>query len=120
MLEHRVLALLVKRLCCVEPDRAAPDQVRVGFGLDGAGEFGERCRDATARMSIDTEFVVPSTHVLHERMAAHDHASGVVAFQASHRTEPRLESAVIALDAIVRILLRVVERDGHELIDHSP
>ena len=76
---------------------AARDRARVGFGSDGAGEFGERGRDATTGMGIDPEFVVAATNVLDERMTAHDHAGGAVTFEAAHRTEPRFESAVVAL-----------------------
>jgi hypothetical protein len=112
--------VVVEWLCCVESDLAARDRVRVGFSSDGAGEFGERLRDAPMDARVDSEFVVPSTHVLHERMAADDHACSVVAFWAAHWAESRFQSAVIGFDPIVRIPLNVVERGGHELLNHSP
>jgi len=79
-------------------------RVRVGFGSDRVSELGERGGDTTIWISIDTEFVVPSTHVLHQRVAAHDHPGGVVAFEATHWAEPCREPAVVALNAVVRIL----------------
>jgi hypothetical protein len=69
---------------------------------------------------MDTEFVMAAPNVLHQRVAAHDHAGGMVAFEVPHRTQPRLEPSVIGLNPIIRILLRVVERCRHELIDHRP
>ena len=84
----------LSRLCCVESDLAARDRVRVGFGSDDASEFGERVRDAPMDARVDSEFVMPSTHVLHERMAADDHAYSVVAFDAAHRAESRFQSTV--------------------------
>jgi hypothetical protein len=33
---------------------------------------------------------VAAPDVLHERVAAHDHAGGVVAFESTHRPEPGL------------------------------
>src|SRR5450759_2050692 len=47
----------------------------------------ERGRDPTAWVGFDPEFVVASPHVLHESVAAHEHACGVVECEAAHRTE---------------------------------
>ena len=69
------------------------------------------------RAGFDPEFVVAAAEVLHERVAAHDHAGGAIALEATHRSQPRLEPAVVGLDPIVRVLLGVVERGRHELID---
>ena len=41
------------------------------------------------------EFVVAAPKVLHERVTAHNHACGVVAFESAHRTEAGLEPAVV-------------------------
>jgi hypothetical protein len=84
---------------------------------DDSGEFGERRRDAPVGARIDPEFIVPAAHVLHERVAVHDHAGGAIAHESPHRTQPRLEPAVIGLDPVVRVLLGVVEGGWDELID---
>ena len=68
-------------------------------------------------MSIDTEFVMAAPEVLYERVTTIDHAGGSVTFEAAHRSQSRLEPAVICLDPIVRILLDVMERRRDELID---
>jgi hypothetical protein len=62
--------------------------------------------------------VVAAANVLHERVTAHDHAGGVVAFEAAHRPEPGFEPAVVGFDPIVRVLLSVVKRGRDQLLDH--
>lgn len=84
------------------------------------GEFGERVLDAAMGARVDAEFVVTAADVLHERVTTNDHPGSVIAFESTHRTEPRFESAVITFDAVVRILLGVVKRGWHETFDRSP
>ena len=68
---------------------------------------------------FDAEFEVAVADVLHELMAADDHACRMVAFESPHRTEPRFEPAVITLDAVVGVLLRVVKLVRHERFDRG-
>jgi hypothetical protein len=82
-------------LCCVASELALHDQAGSVSRSDDLGEFGERGRDATAGAGFDAEFVVPAAHVLHERVAVHDHPRGAVAFEAAHRTKPRFEPAMV-------------------------
>ncbi len=69
---------------------------------------------------VDTDFVVASPDVLHERMTADDHSGRMVAFESAHRSESGFELAMIAFDAVVGVLLRVVKRGWHETFDRSP
>ena len=85
---------------------------------DGSGEFGERGRDAAVWSGVETEFVVAAANVLHERVTEDDHPCRVVTFQSAHRPEPCLQAAVVGFDPIVRILLSVMKRGGHEFVDH--
>src|SRR5205823_1822976 len=94
-------------------------ELRSVSGSDGASEFRERGRDATMWSRIDAEFVVAAPNVLHERMAAHDDTGRALAFEAAHRSESRFQSAVIALDPVVRVLLRVMECRRDQLVDRS-
>ena len=87
-------------------------------GSDRAGEFADLF-DAAMRARVDTEFVVPAADVLHQRMTAHDHSSAVVALESAHWSEPGFESAVVAFDAVVRVLLSVVKRGRDEAFDRS-
>ena len=65
------------------------------------------------------EFVVASSQVLDEGMTADHDRCGPIRSQTSHRAEPRLESSVVALDAVVRILRGVVERVGEKFVDDA-
>ena len=67
--------------------------------------------------NVHAEFVVPAPNVLHECVASDDHSRCTVAFEPAHRTESGFESAVVAFDAVVCVLVRVVERGGHESFD---
>ena len=66
---------------------------------------------------VDAEFIVAAPNVLHERVTSRDYTCCVVALEASHRAEPRLESSVVGYDPIVRVLVGVVERGRHQLIN---
>ncbi len=74
--------------------RAVP-RCRRGSRSDRPGEFGERCRDALVVVGIKPEFVVAATQVLQQRVTAHDHLRGVVAFEAPHRSKPSFEPAMV-------------------------
>ena len=54
------------------------------------------------------EFVVASSQVLDEGMTADHDRCSPIGSQTAHRAEPRLESSVVALDPVVRILRGVV------------
>jgi hypothetical protein len=86
---------------------------------DALGEFVERARDASHRAFVDAELEVAAAQVLHERMAAHDHAGGAVAFESAHRPQSCFQAAVVGLDPIVRVLLRRMIRSGHHVADHA-
>ena len=53
-----------------------------------------------------------AAQILHECVAAYDDACGPYRLEAAHWAQPRFESAMITLDAIVRIFLGVVKRAG--------
>ena len=84
---------------------------------DGAGEFGKRGLDTAMDARIGAEFVVAASNVLHERVTADDHPRRMVAFKSPHGTESGFESAVVAFDAVVRVLGAVVERGRDETFD---
>jgi hypothetical protein len=61
------------------------------------------------------EFVVAASPVLDERVTPDHRQRGRVRSQAAHWPEPRLESAVVALDAVVGVPGGVVEHFSREL-----
>ena len=67
---------------------------------------------------FDTEFVVAASQVLDERMTADHGCRGAIGSQTAHRAKPCVESSVVALDAVVRILRGVVYRIG-KLVDEA-
>jgi hypothetical protein len=60
------------------------------------------------------------TRRTHASPSGYDRASGVVTFEAAHRPQPRFESAVVTCDAVVRVLLGVVEGRGDAWAKTSP
>jgi hypothetical protein len=68
---------------------------------------------------FNTEFVVASSKVLDERVAADHERCGPVRSQTSYRAKPCLESSVVALAPVVRILRGVVESVGEKFVDDA-
>ena len=78
---------------------------------DRVDHFIEGRGDAKVTTSgVDAKGVVASSEVLHERVTADDHTRGPVGLEPAHRTQPRLQSSVVALDPVVRVPAGVVTR----------
>ena len=69
---------------------------------------------------VDAKFVVTAADVLHERMTADDHPRRTVAVESTHGSESGFESAVVAFNPVVRILVSVVKCGWHEAVDRRP
>ena len=93
--------------------------VLLGRSSDGLGELGECSSNPSTPARFHTEFVVASAEVLHERVTSHDRPRTAISLKSTHGPQPGLESAVVGLDPIVRILDRVMERGRDELIDRG-
>lgn len=76
-------------------------------------------RQDHAGWCIDPEFVVASAQILDEGESSHDHPGGPIAFQATHRSQPRLQPSMIGFDPVVCVLGGVVECEWQELGDGS-
>jgi methylated-DNA-[protein]-cysteine S-methyltransferase len=59
--------------------------------------------------------MVAATQVLDERVTPDDHPRGRVGLQSPHRPQPPLESSVVALDPVVRVVRGVVECGGPQV-----
>ena len=69
---------------------------------DSCSEFNERDSDAEMTVAgVGAEFVVAAAEVLDERVTANHYRRAAVGFEAAHRSEPGLESGVVAFDAVV-------------------
>ena len=69
-------------------------------------------------MAFDAKFVAAAAQVLDERVTRDNHSRGAVGLQASHRPQPCFQTAVVALDPVVRVLERVVQRVRQQVLDH--
>jgi hypothetical protein len=81
-------------------------------GSDCLAELIERCCDAQTRLCFDPEFVVAAADVLHERVACDDHVGGAVGLEAAHWSQSGLETAVVAFDPVIRVLLVLWNASG--------
>jgi len=98
--------------------RGPADSSRISRS-DRHRQLVERRGQDHAGECIDPNFIVASTDVPDERVAAHDDAGRPFSFESPHRPEPGLEATMIGVDAVVRVLRSVMERERQEFGDHS-
>jgi hypothetical protein len=60
------------------------------------------------RRLLNGQLVVSTSNVLHECMPGDDHSGAGFLLEPSHRSQPRLQPAVICLDAVVGVLVGAV------------
>ena len=68
--------------------------------------------------TFDAELVVSASQVLYEHVTSNHDSRTSIAFESTHRPLERLQSAVITLDPVVRVLLGVVMHRWQEFLDH--
>ena len=68
---------------------------------------------------LDRQFVVSAPKVLDEGVPGDDHPGAVVLLEPTHRPQPRLQPAVVALDAVVGVLLGSMPRRREEFLQHG-
>jgi len=85
---------------------------------DRQGEFAERDRQPPVRRLLDGELVVSPPNVLDEGMAANDHPGVTVLLEAAHRSQPRFQPAVVALDAVVGVLVGTMPGRWQQRLQH--
>jgi hypothetical protein len=90
-----------------------------GVALDRRGEPVERDRQPPARRPLDGQLVVATANVLNERVARDDDAGAAVLLQAPHRSQPRLQAAVVGLDTVVGIPIGAMPGRRDQLLDHQ-
>jgi hypothetical protein len=74
-----------------------------GLASDHQGQLVERDRHAPGSQLLDRQLVVSSPDVLHEGVPGDDYPGAVVLLEPAHRTQPRLQTAVVGLDVVVGI-----------------
>ncbi len=86
--------------------REIPSGPHLG-ALDGRGEFGECGMDSAPGCCCGPEFVVAAP-VLDEGVSADQGVGGALGLDTAYGSKASLESPVVALDAVVRLLLGVM------------
>ncbi len=105
---------------CVDRSTGAVHPVGVEVRSDHLREFLESGHKTQLLMAgFDAELVVTASNVLDERVAPDHGQRGPIGSQTAHRFQPRLETAMVPLDPVVRILLGIVNRLRKQLIDHA-
>jgi hypothetical protein len=72
---------------------------------EGRGELVEGIAEPVARGDIRGEFIVTAAEVLDDGVPDGQDPRGSVAFEAAHRSQPRLQPAMIGFDGVVRVPL---------------
>jgi len=62
---------------------------------------------------------MPTTKVLDEGMADNDHAGAAVLLEATHRSQPCFQPAVVSLNAIVGVLPGAMPGGWDHLVEHD-
>src|SRR6266487_1986615 len=91
-------AALLRLVGARRADRAMPAQ-----GSDRRGQLVERDRHPAGHRLLDGEFVDAPSQVLDEAMPDDQDPGAAVLLEPAHRSQPRLETAVIALKPVVGI-----------------
>jgi hypothetical protein len=78
----------------------------------------ERDRYPQVGGRLDSQLVVPSPDVLHERVSSDDHRGAAVLPEPTHQSQSRLEAAVVALDAVVGVPLGAMPGRREQLVQH--
>ena len=82
----------------------------------GLGELAERSREPQMSFGFGGQFVVSASDVRHEGVPCTDDWGGSEAFESAHRTDPGLESSMVAFNWVVRVAgIRVVDL-GQEFV----
>ena len=85
------------RRCCIHSGRGALKH-RPRTESDDQSEFVERDGQPPDRWFLHGQFVVTPPKVLDERVPRDDHPGAAVLLEPSHRSQPRLQAAVVGLD----------------------
>jgi len=70
-------------------------------GSDREGEFVEGDHHSPGHWLLGGQLVLPSPQVLDEGMPGDDHSGVLVLLEPTHRSQPRLQPAVVALDTVL-------------------
>jgi hypothetical protein len=79
--------------------------------------LGEDLDQPSLRRNGDGKLVVAAPEILDEGMAGREEPRARLGLQTAHRSQPRLEPAVVGLEDVVGVLPHVVEGGGEQFVD---
>jgi hypothetical protein len=89
-----------------------------GLALDGQGWLVEWDWHPPVYWAVDGKLVMSSAEVLHEGVLGDHNPSAAVLLEPAHRTQPRLETAVVGLDVVGGIPIGAVPGHRQRLLEH--
>jgi hypothetical protein len=93
-----------------------PPRVRA---LDRQGQLVESDLHPPGHRFLDGQFVMATPQVLDEAMPGDHDLGAAILLAPTHRTQPRLETAVVGLDVAVAILIGAVPRRREHLVQRD-
>jgi hypothetical protein len=95
-------------------DAALSDQEGRTAGIAARGGNGH----SSGRWLLDGQFVVSTANVLDEGVPGQDHSGATIVLETAHRSKPRLQPAMVALDPVVAIPIGAMPASWHQLLQH--
>jgi hypothetical protein len=83
---------------------------------DRRGQLVEGSQDPEVYCFLSPKFVVSAADILDERVPGSDHSCAAKLFEATHRSQSGLESAVVGFDGVIRVFLQDMAGGGQQLI----
>jgi hypothetical protein len=89
---------------------------RSGLASAEEGQLVECDRHPPGHWFLHGKLIVPASEVLHQRMPGDHDPGGSVSLEPPHRTQSRLEAAMVGLDVVVGIPIGVMPRRWKQLL----
>jgi Transposase DDE domain group 1 len=99
---HPLVATRADRRCCICLVRGVLRPPR-GLASDRQGQLVECDRHPPGHRFLDGQFVMATPQVLYEGMPGDHDLAAAILLEPAHRTQPRLQTAVVGLDVVVGV-----------------
>ena len=105
----------IKGRCCICLVRGVLRPPR-GLASDRQGQLVECDRHPPGHRFLDGQFVMATPKVLYEGMSGDHDLGAAILLEPAHRTQPRLETAMVGLDVVVGIPIGAMPRRRKQLL----